>query len=150
MSAMQDMVFRPLESGEQSLVEGLVATAVVDDPQSESWGVENHALPAHPGRGWGVFIRDGLAGALWVRDPAGGVAEISALVLPRGRWGMGLPVWMAEQVSRRLGGVELRVRVKHGGRALGESLEDAGFAGPDVEDETYPAGEWTRAAPSPA
>ncbi len=152
MPVADDLTFRRLKDEELPLVDGLVALAVVDDPQSECWGVSEGRVPPGAGEAWGAFIRDGLAGALWFRGPQRGVVEITALVLPRKRWKMGLTNWMTAEIAKEAkarGAVELLARINPCGPALAEELEFAFFTGPDPEEDGYPAGEWRRTVEVP-
>lgn len=148
MSSAPDLVFRKLDENEKELSEGLAGSAAgVDDPRSEVWGIGRDGIPPESGDAWGLFVRDTLAGVAWLTPVEGGCVEIAALALPRGRWGMGLPVWVAGEAAKaagRAGARELVVRLSGGGMPLGEMLEDAGFLGPDIESEGYPAGEWRK------
>jgi hypothetical protein len=147
MSAADELSFRRLEDRELPLLDGLLAMAVVDDPASECWGVAPGVMPRNAGEIWGMFIRDGLAGALWFRDPQRGVAEVAALVLPRKRWKMGLMTWMTGEIAKeakRRGAVELLARLDPCSEALAEEMEFALFTGPDPTEDNYPNGEWRR------
>lgn len=147
MSAADELIFRRLEDRELPLLDGLLGMAVVDDPATECWGVTPGAMPVNAGEIWGLFIRDSLAGALWLRDPQRGVAEVAALVLPRKRWKMGLMTWMTGEIAkeaRSRGAVELLARLEPCSPALAEEMEYALFTGPDPEEEGYPDGEWRR------
>lgn len=147
MSGVDDLVFRRLQDGELPLLDGLVALAVVDDPQSECWGVTPGGVPSDAGEVWGAFLRDGLTGALWFRGPRRGVGEITALVLPRKRWKMGLMAWMTGEIAKEAksrGAVELLARIDPCSPALAEEMEFVLFTGPDPAEENYPNGEWRR------
>lgn len=147
MPAADDLVFRPLNDDELPLVDGLVAGAGVGDEESECWGVTPGVVPVGAGEAWGMFLQGGLTGALWFRVMQNGVAEISALVLPKKRWNMGLMGWMAGEIAKeahKRGAAELLVRLASCGPRLAEEMEFAQFAGPDPAGEKYPAGEWRR------
>ena len=72
------------------------------------------------------------------------MTEVSALALPRRRWGMGIVVWMLSEVVRQseAGTKGIIVNITYGGVPLGMALEDSGFAGPPPEDPEYPMGQW--------
>jgi len=147
MSAAEELIFRPLKDGEMGLVDGLVANAVVDDEKSECWGVAPGVMPVNAGESWGMFLQGGLTGAAWFRGPQSGVVEITALVLPRRRWRMGLMIWMAGEIAKEAkgrGATELLVRLKQCGPSLAEEMEFALFTGPDPTADGYPSGEWRR------
>ncbi len=147
MSMIDDLDFRPLESGEMPLVDGLLAGADVEDAKSECWGVRPGKAPDAPGAAWGVFLRGTLAGAAWLRAPRGGEAEIAGVVLPRRRWGMGLLVFIAgrfAEEAKRLGARALVANVPACGRHLADELEFALFAPPETEDENDFSGVWKR------
>lgn len=147
MSAVDELVFRPLKDEEMGLVDGLVANVVIDDEKSECWGVTPGVMPANAGEAWGMFLQGGLTGAAWFRDSKTGVVEITALVLPRRRWRMGLMVWMAGEIAkeaRARGAGELLVRLTQCSAGLAEEMEFALFTGPDPTEEGYPNGEWRR------
>lgn len=154
MSATPDLILRRLSEEEKDLALGLAASVTAfDDSRCEAWGIAPDGAPPSDAEPWGLFVRGTMAGAAWFSNAKQGTVEIAAMALPRGRWGMGLVVWMAGEASRQVGAAgagELLVRLESGGRKLGELLEDAGFFGPDVEDENYPRGEWRRLClPSP-
>lgn len=147
MSGADELTFRRLMDEELPLLDGLVALAVVDDPQSECWGVAQGRVPPNAGEIWGAFLRDGLTGALWFRGPQRGVGEITALVLPRKRWKMGLMNWMTGEIAKEAksrGAVELLARIEPCSAALADEMEFAFFTGPDPTEDTYPNGEWRR------
>lgn len=147
MSMAEELVFRPLESGELPLVDGLLANADVADPKSECWGVQPGVMPANAGQAWGIFLRGALAGAAWLRPPQNGEAEIAAMLLPRGRWSMGLIVWAAEHLAKeakRQGAVSLAVNLSVCGEHLADEMEFAQFEAPDPITEDHPCGKWTR------
>ena len=146
MSASNDLTFRRLDDEEMGMADGLVSMVNREDPKSESWGV-TPAGGRPAGEAFGMFMRDALAGVVWLGAERTGCVEILALAMPRGRWGMGLIPWLAGRVAdlaRDRGAKELLVRIDAGGAALGEELEDSLFSGPKAEDEGYPCGEWRR------
>lgn len=139
MSVTPDLEMKRLEGIDRELAMSLAASVHgIDDPRSECFGLAPDGAPEKGGDGWGVYIRGGLAGALWFAAP-----EITAVALPKGRWGMGLLLFMAGELARTAPD-GLVVRLAGGGPGLGEALADAGFSGPDPEDESYPAGDWVR------
>ncbi len=147
MSMIDDLDFRPLESGEMPLVDGLLASADVTDAKSECWGVEPGKPPAAPGQAWGVFLRGALTGVAWLRAPVGGEAEISGMLLPRGRWGMGLLVFSAGRLAdeaKRQGATALAANLAVCGWRLADELEFALFEAPDNEDKDDHRGKWIR------
>lgn len=147
MSAAPDLLFRRLTGEESPLAAALADTvAGVDDPRCEAWGLADPGRMRNGDDVWGLFVRDALAGAAWVRGPSEGVMEISALALARRRWGMGFVSWMAEEILRAAPEEcrEVVVNLDRGGPALGEALEDAGFVGPGATDAGYPVGVWKR------
>lgn len=153
MTAMPDMEFRRLEGEERELAVGLAdSLAGVEDAKFEGWGLEQGADALHYCELWGVFIRGGLAGALWL-TAGGGVAEIKALALPRRRWGMGLVQWLISRLTesaKKSGAATLAITLTSGGEHLGEILEESGFSGPNLAEETYPAGKWLCRLVAPA
>lgn len=147
MSASPDLEFRRLTDEELPLAAALAdSVGAADDPRREAWGLTAIPPPAQGGGAWGVFVRGSLAGAAWVDASAADVLEIAALALPRSRWGLGLAAWMAREIAREVpdGCREILIRLDGGPPSLGEELEDAGFAGPGVDEEGYPKGEWRR------
>lgn len=150
MTATPDLVFRRLEAGDEELLGNLAAAeAGVDDPGSVNFGVAGPAVPFRGEEVFGLFIRGSLAGAAWFRPPVGGWAEVVGLLLAKSWWNTGLSVWMLGELARTadLSGAEgIRARIGHASPAAGESLADAGFEGPDPEEEGYPVGEWRRRA----
>lgn len=148
MAITQELAFRELAADEWDLAAGLAASSLApEEEESESFGLGPEGPPAPPVRAWGLFMRGGLAAALWLRPPAGESQEIAGVAIPRRRRRMGLFVWMAGELSRSLAGAgirELRVTLTEGAPAVGEALAEAFFEGPDPEDGNYPAGEWRR------
>lgn len=145
MAATPGLVFRPLGAGETPLAMSLAASTLgLHDPRCEAWGVGPQGAPNAAGEAWGIFEGDILAGAAWLRRLEDGALELSAFALPRRRWGMGLLLWMMDNIVRNEAqkALELRIHLDCGGPSLGELLEDAGFSGPDIEDEGYPSGDW--------
>ena len=148
MSEMPNLDFRRLERLELELAAELTAAPESADPKSENFGTV--AIGPQSGEEiWGLFIKGTLAGAAQSGPVSGDAAEIKALFLAR-RWRRtGLSVWMLEQLCREAGSAGARnisVRIDGAPFSVGEVLEDAGFSGPDREDERYPAGTWTRSA----
>lgn len=148
MTAIPDMEFRRLEGDDVELAVALAASlADIEDERREGWGLgKNGSIPLGC-EAWGVLIRGGLAGALWLAPAVGGVVEVKTLVLPRGRWGMGLVQWLLERTVepvKNSGAKALTVTLASGSGALGEMLEEAGFTGPGLDEETYPVGKWMR------
>lgn len=148
MSVTPELLFRRLGEDEIDLALGLAASVVpLDEPLCEAWGIGPDGTPLPGAEVWGLFMRGTLAGAAWLSAVHFGTVEIMSLALPRGRWGMGLVVWMAGEAAREAasgGAEELLVRLVNGGSKLGELLEDSGFSGPNIESEDYPRGEWRR------
>lgn len=147
MSSTPDLVFRRLEREEMDMAAALAASAYApDDAYNESFGLVSDGPPGQ-GEAWGLFLRGTLAAALWATSPEGETLELAAVAIPRGRRNMGLLAWMAGEMARTAslsGAKALLVRVLEGGSGLGEALADAGFVGPDAEEETFPLGEWRR------
>ncbi len=120
----------------------------LDDPHCEAWGVPLPQTALRAGKGWGVFVKGTLAAALWITGNPDGVGDVVALAVPRRRWGSGLTTWMLVEIGKVLGKhgcKKLRIILTAGNGFLAEALEDAGFKGPTLRNEGYPAGEWTRA-----
>lgn len=149
MSSTPDLVFRRLESDEVELASALAASAhAPEDAQNESFGLASDGSSPQ-GETWGLFLRGTMAAALWVSPPNGDTLELTAAAIPRGRRHMGLLAWMAGELARAasLAGMgTLLIRIGEGEPGLGESLADAGFSGPDPDDDGYPRGEWRRPA----
>lgn len=145
MAATPGLVFRPLAAEELPLALSLAASMTgLDDPKREAWGVGPQGASDAAGEAWGIFEGDILAGAAWLSRLEDGALEVGTFALPRRRWGMGLLLWTLDNIVRNEAqkALELRIHVDGGGPSLGELLEDAGFSGPDVEDEGYPKGDW--------
>ncbi len=146
MTATQKLLFRRLDETEKELAgEFLAAAAGWTGPKAERFGLAAGGSPA--GEAWGLFIRESLCGLAWLASPTGGAAEVTGLVVARNWWRAGLAGWMLEELTRAAslaGAADLLVRVAGDGGATGEILADAGFSGPDPEDETFPDGEWRR------
>lgn len=148
MPTVADLLFRKLEDPDMELALALAASCYgVDDPKNESFGLTPEGPPAAGGEGWGIFMRGSIACVGWIVPAREGMAEITGAAIPRGQWFKGFLVWMADEWSRRgMAGAdgELIVRADGGGWGLAEALTDAGFWGPDPEDEGFPRGEWRR------
>ena len=145
MTASPGLVFRRLAEEDMPLAVSLTASMTGQgDPKCEAWGVDGEELPDDAGEAWGIFEQDILAGAAWLKRADDGALELNVFALPRRRWGMGLALWMIDNIVRNEAhkALELRIHLDSGGPALGEMLEDAGFTGPDIEDEGYPKGDW--------
>lgn len=152
MSMVNDLVFRRLEGGdEDELALALAESVPVGAPAGEVFGLAEGKPPPGAGEAWGLFIRDGLSGVAWMAVPPTGPAKVSALVLPRGRWGMGLASFMLERLAATAAenGRDTAVSLSVGDDALGEALLIAGFSGPDPEDESFPLGDWNRPRTGP-
>lgn len=145
MSAIPDLQFRRLEESEYELAAALAGAAQPsDDPGSINFGAGALATRSGDSELWGVFIRGGLGGVACFA-PSSGWAEVRALHLARDWRRTGLAEWMLTELARTAslsGGVGVVVRIASGTPAVGEMLADAGFSGPDAEDEGYPNGEW--------
>jgi GNAT superfamily N-acetyltransferase len=150
MSAAADLDCKRLDASELGLLNGLLANF---EEGCEGFGLAVGAA-AGPGEPWGVFVRGCLCGAAWLRLKPGVPAEITALLVAK-RWsGIGVGALLLGRLAQAAGGAgaaETRIRLAGGGRKLGETLEEAGFSGPDPESDDYPAGEWIcrSAAPRP-
>lgn len=144
MTGNPNFCVKRLEKEDLELAVALAASMCdLEHPRCEAWGIAPGRPPENAEAAWGLFIQGGLAGAAWTFTKQGATV-VSAMVLPRGRWGMGLVGFMLDRIAEETGARELHIRLASGGHALGESLEDAGFAGPDILDENYPVGEWKR------
>ncbi len=147
MSATPKLTFRRLEDPERELAGELAASAAGwNVPYVERFGrLDGRTPPA--GEPWGLFIKGSLCGLAWFVPPVGGGAEVAALLVAKNWWRTGLAAWMLEELAKaagQAGAGEIVVRLAGDGAAAGEILVDAGFSGPDPEDETYPDGEWRR------
>lgn len=144
MSANTNFRVQRLEKEDLELAVALAASMCdLHDPRCEAWGLAPGSPPAKVDSVWGLFVNDSLTGSAWTFAQPSGVV-ISALVLPRGQWGMGLVGFMVDAIATATNAGELHVCVAAGGHGLGEALEGAGFVGPDLLDEKYPVGDWKR------
>lgn len=147
MSASPDLEFRKLVVSEAPLAVSLAASVGdMGDPRCEAWGLDPSGAPPSGGETWGLFMKGTLAGAVWLHRPETDVLEISGVALPRRRWGMGLILWMVDELVQKAaeGCREIVVNLDNGGPSLGETLEDARFTGPPPGSPGYPRGEWRR------
>lgn len=149
MSPTPHMEFRLLEGDELELAAALAAAqAGVDDPAMEGWGLGGTGAAPLNCMPYGLLIQGSVAGVVWLFPHSQqSLAEAKALVLPRKRWGMGLPEWMlrnaaAEMARQGMKGIFLSL--SGGSERLGEMLEEAGFHGPKLADPGYPRGRWIR------
>lgn len=137
---------RKLEPFEVELALALADSLADGDPEgrSESFGLARVRAIAH-GEVRGLWIKGGLAGAMWLKQPdAAGVTEVAALALAGGWRKLNLVTWMLGEAAAAGGRRPLVADVDGGGTGLGAAFADAGFVGPDQLDETYPAGKWSR------
>lgn len=148
MSATPHMEFRPLEGDELELATALAAAqAGVDDPAMEGWGLGATGAAPLNCLPYGLMIKGGLAGAIWLFPHQQAVVEAKALVLPKARWGMGLMHFMLENAAAEMAKREMKglfINLPSGNERLGEMLEEAGFHGPQLADPGYPKGRWIR------
>ena len=150
MSGRPDLEFRQLDDSERELAFELAAVGAPDVAGTESFWTEDGGGFAPPGNVWGLFIRDSLTGAAWLLAPPGGQVVVTALALPRKRWGMGLATWILRQFATMHPDREIRVEIASASPRLGEALLEAGFNGPDPEANTFPTGTWLWSAESEA
>lgn len=146
MGATLFLEFKPLESEDLPLAFAVAGNERPDDPDSESFGLDQSPEALRHCRAWGLWIKGTLSGAVWVEDSAPGAARVRALALGRGWRCMGLFAWMLSELAAGLraeGVREIRADISGGGYRLGEGLAEAGFVGPDTEIDSYPAGTWT-------
>ena len=150
MDTQPDLQFRRLDATDMELALALAESCFgLDDPGNLCFGLAPQGPLVAGGEAWGAFERGNLVGAAWMLPPNGGMNEVVAIALPRKRWGHGLFNWMLDELARSAslsGSRELLVRISAGGPGLAEALTDAGFLGPDPEQEDFPRGEWRRPA----
>lgn len=140
------LVFKRLTPEEEKLAVGLAASINPEDP-GESWGTHPDGRPNAAKQVWGVFQDEALISAMWLNASPGGVARITCMAVPRRRHHAGLLAFMMSELAPKFakaGGKAIVATIERGGDALGDSLADAGFIGPELDDDNYPAGEWRR------
>lgn len=146
MTATPYSTVKRLEKEELELALALTASAGgFDDPKCEAWGITPGRPPAKVDAVWGLFIQDSLAGAAWTFSQSNKTV-VTSMFIPKGRWGSGMLGVFLDGIAEQTASREIRIKLATGGPALGEALQDAGFAGPDIGAENYPVGEWIRAA----
>lgn len=142
------MEFRRLTEAEQELAVALASSlAGLDDPGFEGWGLGTTGAAPLNCEAYGLLVQGGLAGVIWLTAHPQGIAEATALALPRKRWGMGLMGWMLQSAAAEMAKRDLKglfINLPGGMESLGEKLEDAGFRGPQLADPGYPKGRWIK------
>ncbi len=118
------------------------------DPRCECFGVLPNPPLSAGDKIWGIYNHGTLTAVICLMPkPEDRIVQVKAIAMPRGRWGMGLSTWMLEEaykIVKRGKFDEMRITLESGSPAIGEAIMDAEFKGPDLEDETFPAGEWVR------
>lgn len=149
MSSTPHMEFRLLEGADLELATALAAAqAGVDDPSGECWGLGPSGAAPLNCIPYGLMVKGGLAGVIWLfPHTQQNVAEVKALLLPRGRWGAGLMNWMLQNAAAEMTGRGMKglfINLTTGGESLGAKLEEADFHGPQLADPGYPRGRWIK------
>ncbi len=145
--ASDPLQFRPIPPEDLELARELANAIPKDAAAGETFGLER-GIPPAPAEMWGIYIKDTVSGVGWLTKSADGkTAAIPALAIGNGWWNLGLGSWLLEKLAAEAKGCEVTVTLPDGEtrHALGDMLSEAGFHGPEKEDnETYPAGEWRR------
>ncbi|MCC8109793.1 MAG: hypothetical protein LIQ30_12285 [Planctomycetes bacterium] len=151
---INDLVLRLLPENELEMAASLLPSETDrTDPRCECFGDLPKAPLSSGDKIWGIYNHGTLTGVIYLQPNAEEkLVHVRVIALPRGRWGMGLSTWMLEEaykIVKRGKFDEMRITLETGTLAVGEAIMDAGFKGPDLEEETFPIGEWTREVSRP-